>query len=590
MTHQLDTSVPPRALHTEIARVARTRPGQPALVSAGRSQSYEELHTRSLRLAAALHRAGITAERTVAAMLPRGAAIPTTILAAWHAGGTYLPLSPDAPPDRTLHMLTETQTALLVVPLELMSQAERFGIPVLAVGRDGDPLGAEPTTAPLDLPAPDLNRSAYTIFTSGTTGEPKGVLVGHGALAHLDRAHEDCVYGPLPAWTGQVALNNPMTTDAYFSELAHLAHGRTLHLLDTATRRDPDRLAGFLRDHAIEALDATPTQIRSLLLAGHREVLERLTVLVLGGEPVDALLWSTLRSLKGVAVHNLYGPTECTVDVAGAAVRESRTPVIGRAWPGCAIHLLDDALEPVPEGETGEICVAGPQLARGYLGATPEETRRFVEIRVPGEARSVRAYRTGDLGRLDPAGHLEFLGRADDQVKIRGFRVELGEVEASLRKCGGVLDVAVALDRSEASATLRAWVVTAPDTTPDDVRRQISDIVPDHMIPVLAPVTRIPMAATGKADVRALLSLATAVPAPNAPQKPGEDPLLTIWKEVLAVPDISPQDTFFALGGDSLKATRMTMHSRRLTDKPVPVRLVFDHPRFGEYRAAVDRL
>ncbi|MGW7362159.1 non-ribosomal peptide synthetase [Streptomyces sp. NPDC054841] len=591
MNDQPHSPAPLRPLPTAVADIARERPSAPALVHTGQVLSYRDVEERVRTLAAALHRAGVTHGETVAALLPRSAAMATTALATWRAGGIHLPLSPAAPADRTSHMLRTGRARVLVTTPELGPQGSLFGLPTVETDPSGLTVGADPDAA---LSAPSVpsgpGQPAYIIFTSGTTGQPKGVLVEHAALAHVARAHEDAVYGPLAPWSGRVALNNPATTDAYFSELAHLAQGRTLHVLDSATRRDPDLLAAFLRDHGIEAFDATPTQVRSLLLAGHRGALERLTVLVLGGEPVDEPLWATLRSLRDVAVHNLYGPTECTVDVAGAALHESDTPVIGRGWPGCGIHLLDAARKAVPDGTPGEIWITGRQLARGYLGATPQDEERFTDIEVPGTPGTVRAYRTGDFGRRNRAGLLEFLGRADDQIKIRGYRVELGEVEAALRKCGGVLDAAVALDRTDGGGTLRAWLVLDQETTLDAVRHQLSGLVPEHMTPVLAGVDRIPMAPTGKADVRALSASAAASPEPGSGPVPPREDLSGIWREVLGVDQVSPLDDFFAVGGSSLQATQMTMRVRRATGKQVPIRLVFDHPAFAAYEAAVQAL
>jgi amino acid adenylation domain-containing protein len=578
-------------LPTSVAAIAHERPDAPALVHHGRVLSYQDVEDRVRTLVPALHSAGATQGGTVAALLPRSPAMATTALATWRAGGVHLPLSPAAPADRTSHMLTTGSARVMVTTSELKAQASLFGLQIVEVDTSGLPVGAGAGAAPSALPGPDLDQPAYIIFTSGTTGQPKGVLVEHHALAHMARAHEHAVYGPLGPWAGRVALNNPATTDAYFSELAHLAQGRTLHVIDPATRRDPDLLAAFLRDHDIEAFDATPTQVRSLLLAGHRPALERLTVLVLGGEPVDAPLWSTLRSLRDVAVHNLYGPTECAVDVAGADLRESDTPAIGRGWPGCGIHVLDATRKPVPDGAAGEIWITGRQLARGYLGAMPEDEERFTGIEVPGTPGTVRAYRTGDIGRRNAAGLLEFIGRADDQVKIRGYRVELGEVEAALRKCGGVLDAAVALDHpDDGGGTLRAWVVLDRDTTLDAVRASLSGLVPEHMIPALTQADSIPMAATGKADVRALKASAAEPPQPGPGHTSRAEDLASIWREVLGVDDVSPLDDFFAVGGSSLKATQLTMRVRRATDKQVPVRLVFDHPGFAAYRAAVQAL
>jgi acyl-coenzyme A synthetase/AMP-(fatty) acid ligase len=346
-------------------------------------------------------------------------------------------------------------------------------------------------------------------------------------------------------------------------------------------------MAGYLRRHRVEVLDATPTQIRALLLAGQGSALEPLRVLILGGEAIDESLWSALRDLRGVRVFNLYGPTECTVDVAVASVHEHSAPVIGREWPGCQILLLDPDLRPVPEGAAGEIYVTGAFLARGYLHPTRAERDRFTDIRLPGRDAAVRAYRTGDRARRNPLGLLEFLGRVDDQVKIRGHRVELAEVEAVLRECPGVRDARVGFTADNPANPLRAWLVADPTTDPAGIRRWLAGLLPDHMLPVLVPVARIPLGDTGKADLRTLLAL----PLPEHDGAADSDPgavLHSVWREVLDVRAVRAGDNFFELGGDSLAATRMTLRTREETGRRIPVRLIFDHPVFRDYCLTVD--
>lgn len=583
-------------LHEGFVDIAHRHPGRPAAVSEGAEFTYAELDEGAQTLAHALLAAGVRPETPVAVLLPRSAELITCVLGIWRAGGAYVPLDPRAPLDRLHHMVEDSEVFAVLTTSHLKQLAESLGRTIIEVGLDGSFLQTVPspsvapgTTDP--LPQPDSSRLAYVLYTSGTTGRPKGVEVEHGSLSAMAQAHENHLYAPLRSFEGRVALNNPATTDSFFSEFAHLAYGRTLYILDEETRRDPDRLAVFLDRHHIEALDATPTQVRALLIAGHLESVGRLRCLVLGGEPVDAQMWSTLRNLSQTAVYNLYGPTECTVDVVGAALSDSESPVIGQPWPGTEVLLLDNALQPVPDGASGEICVSGRQLARGYVHPGPAEEARFTQVHIPGHTQPIRVYRTGDLALRNSQGMLELLGRADDQVKIRGYRVELAEVEAALRKCSGVLDTAVAFQRTQASNTLMAWVVTSSITELEQVRRELTSLLPDYMLPVLAVVPRIPMAVTGKADIKALLATSSSQAPSLAPSSIDVYAgLLNAWKVVLNVPEVGPQDAFFDLGGDSLKATQMTMRCRQETGKRIPVRLIFDHPVFADYCLAVSRL
>jgi len=382
----------------------------------------------------------------------------------------------------------------------------------------------------------------------------------------------------------RVALNAAPTFDVFFADLANLAAGRTLFVLDDATRRDPQRLARFITRNGIEVFNGTPTQIRAVLLAGHAAALSGLRILILSGEAIDDGLWRQLRELTDVRVHNFYGPTECTVHVTAAAVAGHREPVIGTALPRSLAWLVDEALRPVPDGEPGEICVSGPQVARGYLHASPEDAARFTEITPPGADTPVRAYRTGDRGRRNRSGQLEFLGRLDEQISIDGYRVELREVATVLRSCPGVRDAAVgALD---AATSLAAWVVLDGGTSLDAVRSQLAATVPAYMMPRLRHVPVIPMRASGKADIAALSQLDASSPAPAGVS--GQDAgLRDIWCQVLGISSVGSSDDFFALGGNSLKATQVMVAVRAAILPELPIRVLFDHPEFRSFSAAI---
>jgi len=446
----------------------------------------------------------------------------------------------------------------------------------------GDP-DSSASSAPSALPYEgDL---AYVIYTSGTTGRPKGVLVEHGGLANMAAAHEEVLHPHSAPPSRRVALNAVTTADTFFSDFVNLAAGRTLVVVDDESRRDPERLARFLTDNRIDVFDATPTQLRTLLLGAGTAALESLQVLVIGNEPADADLWRTLRGLPGVRVHNFYGPTECTVDVTSAIVSENEFPVIGKPLAGSEIWLVDSALRPVSDGEAGEICVAGRCLARGYLNAHDDDAARFTQLQIRPDGATTRVYRTGDRARRGPSGQLEFLGRVDDQVKISGYRVEPREVEATLRSCPGVLDAAVGVRDRDSAATLAAWVVLTSDVQVHGVLRVLRSALPSYMVPTLHAVPRIPMGPSGKADVAALLE--QTGPAATGEASPSLDALHAIWCDVLGVANVGAADDFFSLGGDSLKATRMIVAVRRALAPQVPIRTIFDNPSFGAFADAV---
>jgi acyl-coenzyme A synthetase/AMP-(fatty) acid ligase len=416
-------------------------------------------------------------------------------------------------------------------------------------------------------------------------------MVEHAGLAALASAHERVLASRL-AGISRVALNAAATFDVFFADFVNLASGRTLFVADDQSRRDPERLARFIVDNNIELFNGTPTQIRAVLLAGKADALASLRILILAGEAIDPILWRDLRGLPGVSVHNFYGPTECTVDVVSAALAEHREPVIGQALPNCHAWVVDSDLRPVRDGETGEICIAGPQVARGYIGKDPADTARFTDLAPPGSDVLMRTYRTGDRGRRNEAGQLEFLGRLDDQVKISGHRIELREVETVLRGCPGVKEAVVAAPDSGSGPALAAWVVVGSGIGGEHVREWLATMLPSYMTPKLTCVPAIPMRPSGKADIAALLRLRTQ--APHGDQGAGhcqvDDSLRQIWCEVLDVSSVADADDFFALGGNSLKATNMIMATRVAVTPGVPIRVIFDHPEFGAYVRAVNNV
>src|SRR5215831_655327 len=538
-------------LHQAVANQAAVHSGRPALVSGTRVLTYGELLANAYAIAGQLRSAGVRRETPVASCLPRGLALAPAVLGTWLAGGAYVPLDPYGPPERRRYMLRDSGASAIIATADTVTAVRESTAPVVVVDASGAPIrhGEQSDTQSRPVSSRDL---AYVIYTSGSTGRPKGVLVEHGNLAAMAHSHEAALYGGQGRDVRHIALNNVTLADSFFSDFAHLAFGRTLHVVDDATRRDPDRLAQFLSDHAIEVLDATPTQIQSVVLAGHAECLTSLTVLVLGGEPTSPDLWQCLSQLPCVDPYNLYEPTECTVAVTAAAFRDHPSPMLGSPLPGCSVWVVDDSLRQVPGGETGELLITGGQVARGYLNPAPADAARFVQFQPPGGSRTVRAYRTGDRGRRDHAGQLEFLGRADRQVSIAGHRVEIGEVEVVLRGCPAVRAAAVAARRDRHETTLVAYAVLDPGTAIEDVQAQLAAALPQHMIPGVTIVPKIPMGSTGKADFTGLLQNPDADGNPPKAAVPGRvaildvtDVIQQVWCEILGVATVEHADDFF---------------------------------------------
>jgi amino acid adenylation domain-containing protein len=578
---------PDKLVHEEIVNAAARHPERAALVAGDDVLTYGELLDNAKSIAYALRSAGVGNGVSVASCLPRCLALGPAVLGTWLAGGTYVPLAADGPPVRQEHILRDSATAVVISTAETAIQSgDNVAQVIVDTAGATTEQGCHPEVL---VGGRDL---AYIIYTSGSTGRPKGVLVEHGQLAAMARSHEITLYGGQGREITRVALNNVTTADSFFSDFVHLAYGRTLYVVTDETRRAPDRLADFICDHGIEVLDGTPTQLEALALAGRGGSLSKLSVLVVGGEATSSELWRYLSALPNVSPYNLYGPTECTVAVTAAAFHDHAEPRLGSPLPGCAVWVVDDDLQLVPDGRTGELLITGDQVARGYLHPVPEDAARFVDWRLP-DGTAVRGYRSGDRVRRDDSGELEFLGRADSQVSIGGFRVELGEVEAALRTCSGVRAAAVSQRRRDQRSSLVAYAVLDGGAQVEAVRNALTSILPTYMIPALTVVPEIPMGPTGKADFSRIDRAHSQDPQPHreiaetADSGAIADTVRRIWRETLGVHSVRAADDFFSLGGDSVKATSVAVAVREVLAPDMPIRVIFEHPTFEAFCTAL---
>ncbi|MFH8336565.1 non-ribosomal peptide synthase/polyketide synthase [Streptomyces sp. AM6-12] len=550
------------------ARAART-PHHTALVARDTTLDFATLNERANRLAHHLIERGAGPEDVVAARLPRTSEQVVALLAVAKAGAALLSLDPELPPDRAEFLLSDARPHTLLTDLG-------------AVPWDRLP-AHDPTDA--DRVRPLLPRhTAYVIYTSGSTGRPKGVAVEHRQLVNLCHDHERGLLAPHTADGRRLraALSASFSFDTSWEGPLLLALGHEVHLIDEDVRLDPEAFCAHVAERRLDLVNVTPSFLRELtsagLLAADRHHPE---LLLVGGEAVTPADWRELVRLErelDIAVYNMYGPTECTVDaVYGRCADRPDRPVIGRPGGNLRAYVLDGALRPVPPGVPGELYLAGAQVARGYLNRPGLTAARFLAdpFGAPGE----RMYRTGDRARWDRDGLLEFLGRVDEQVKIRGFRIEPGEVEAALLGHPDIADAAVAAREHAGRTVLVGYVVPAGDRVPsaDDLRLALRRTLPDHMVPTaFVPLARIPRTTSGKTDRRAL----PAPPAqpdsttPYVAPRPGtEQRLAAIWAQVLGVERVGARDNFFALGGDSILSIQIVARARQaglaLTTKDV---------------------
>ncbi|ONI84921.1 hypothetical protein ALI22I_31135 [Saccharothrix sp. ALI-22-I] len=516
------------------AQAART-PDAVAVTCEGTSLTYRELDERANRLAHHLIAAGARPETLVALEFPRSADLVVAVLGVLKAGAAYLPLDVSYPADRVSYMVDDSR-------------------PVLTLDRLPD-LSGLPATAPNVLVRPD--NAAYVIYTSGSTGRPKGVVVPHANVVRLFSATDHWFgFGPDDVWT----LFHSYAFDFSVWELwGALLHGGRLVVVPYDVSRSPRDFARLVADERVTVLNQTPSAFYQLLAeAPDLDV----RYVIFGGEALDVRKLDAWRG-RGRLV-NMYGITETTVHVTWSAVSSSgRDGSIGEPIPDLRVYVLDDDLKPVPAGVPGEMYVAGPGVARGYLNRPGLTAQRFPAdpFGPPGE----RLYRTGDLARW-VGGRLEYLGRLDQQVKIRGFRVELGEVEAALRAHPSVSQVVVVANEHR----LVAYFVPDKPTTASELRDHTARVLPDHMVPAaFVALDSLPLTANGKLD-------RVALPAPErdavtssdyvAPRTETEEAIAAIWADVLGVDQVGVADSFFALGGDSIRGLHITARTKAAFD------------------------
>ncbi|MEU5357381.1 amino acid adenylation domain-containing protein [Streptomyces albidoflavus] len=574
-------ATPDWTLTDVLATRAAADPGRTAVVDATGRLTFGELQDRAERLARRLAAAGVRPGDRVALALPRSAAALAALLGVLRAGAVHVPLDTTHPPARNTLVLRTAAPRFVLTTATTDEAVPATGHPRLVLAEDPDDW---PATGPLPTP-PRPEDAAYVLYTSGSTGRPKGVVVDHRALAHLYAHHREHLIGPAQAAAGgrqlRVALTAALTFDASWDPVLWMAAGHELHLVDDATRRDPEALTAHLRERAVDVVETTPSfaeLLRScgLFAPGHH----RPRVLALGGEAVTEPLWEELAALPDVTAWNLYGPTEATVDALVAPVTAGTRPHLGRALPGARARVLDARLAPAAPGATGELYLTGPGLALGYERAPAATAARFLPD--PYGPPGSRMYRTGDLVRRR-AGRLEYLGRADGQAKVRGFRVETGEVEAALLRHPGVaLAAATVRPGPDGSGRLLAWAVPAEGHRPTgrELRAHVATRLPSYMVPAaVVPVATLPLTVHGKTDFAALPD----APGPEAPadgtavpRSAREEILCALFAECLGQPHVTRDDDFFALGGHSLLALGLIGRVRSAFGVELSVRTLFD--------------
>lgn len=598
LVHGLHTNLAslerPQPVIRQFARHASLTPDAVALLwddGPGPAQTirYGELAARADRLALVLRQAGLQPGHVVGLLLDRGPALVVGLLAAWQCEACVLPLSLDLPGPRLQALLDAAAPALV---LGLSAEVLRWtgpALPGLALDAQGNPAHRQAAgEAPLVASqAPRLHDAAYLLFTSGSTGQPKGVRVGHDALARrLAWLARRWHIGPQDRSVQQV---QPSFDPALIELLLPLMQGGSVALMPPG-RHHPERLAAFMHRHQVSFCALVPSSLAGLLTGLQAHPTPSLRVACCGGEVLPPALANRFLAETGAALYNVYGPTEACIFATAWPCEPwpaSEPLPLGPAVDDTRVYVLDERGQPQPFGVTGEIHLAGPTLALGYLREADTAAAFVPDPFHPGE----RMYRTGDRGWLDAQGRLHFAGRLDRQLKWRGYRIDLGDIEAACLNLPGVHQAAVqALDLGD-GLQLHAWLAGPRMQVEAQLSALLRQRLPDYMVPrSLTLMPELPLGATGKLRVDQLPLPARPDPAPasSPPASPLEAQLLALWQDHLKREPIGLEQNFFDLGGDSLAALAILGAMEDRLGRRLPLQLIVDHPSIRQLALALD--
>ncbi len=589
-------------VHDLVSERAKATPDASAVVAGDQKITYHELDARSNQVAHLVLSRGAGPEAPVALCMSRSIELAVAALGVLKAGRAYLPLDPSYPPGRIALILEDAGASLVMT--------QPSSRPAVPSGRwttvTLEPHGLDSAHYSRVVPARSTNPDdvAYIVFTSGSSGRPKGVQVTHANLMNLVSWHQRAFN---VTRADKATLHASPGFDASVWELwPYLTAGASVHVVPEEIRSTPEVLRDWLVANGI-TVSFFPTALAECVIGLSWPQETSLRFLLTGA---DTLRRRPPKDLPFVLVNN-YGPTECTVVASSGTVQpeqeNAERPSIGKAIDGVAVYIVDEWLRPVPLGEPGEILIGGAGVARGYLNAPDLTAEKFVSdpsildpsVFDPSDSSSSkRLYRTGDIARYLPDGEIEFLGRMDDQLKINGYRIEPQEISTVLERCPGVAQSAVSSYRDHlGNQRLVAYLVAdnATRTKPSEIRAFLTDYLPEYMVPsTFVALPALPMSAHGKVNRAALPE-----PTPDnildddafeAPESAIEQQLASFLSDLISVGRIGRDDNFFALGGHSLMAAQLIAKIRQTFGVDLSLRKLFEAPTVREMSAQVEKL
>jgi len=577
------TSFPTASVIEQFERQAAATPDAIAVKSNGTVLTYRELNERGNQLAHyLLTECGLQHQEKVAVMVNRSERIIIGIIGILKAGGWYIPVDLSSPAERIQFFIDDSECRLVLTETELLHAG--------LVRTDGqlfsvDDCHTQPTHAPArQLADHDL---AYMIYTSGTTGKPKGAMVYHLSLAnHVNWFRKQFALTPQDS----TILINSYSFDGCYSYIwATLTAGGTLHV-PTDSFFDPDKILAYIKQEGVTFLKVVPSTfgvlVNSRTFDEDPEACRTVRVIKQGGETINVKnLRKYLSRYPEAVLGNHYGATEATIgSVAHWLTKDSidafaERPVVGSPFDNQQIYVLDKDNQLLPVGVSGQICIGGVGVGKGYYQREELTAAKFID----NPFGAGRLYKTGDQGRWLPDGTLAFSGRIDNQVKIRGYRVELDEISETLKEYGPVRDAVALVHEADGQPQLTVYCIVDGEPVLAELQEHLKSRLPDYMLPAAyVPVRRIPLTPNGKLDKRALPDPEThrlrPVRVHVAPATPVEARLVAIWQELLALELVGTTDNFFEIGGHSLKATQLVSVMHREFNVRLPLRTVFLQP------------